>query len=35
MVPRSDNITMIRQRFEALAFQLGGEYDGWEAAVTN
>ena len=35
MVPRSDNITMIRQRFEALASQLGGEYDGWEAAVTN
>ena len=35
MVPSSDNIRMIRQRFEALASQLGGEYDGWEAAVTN
>ena len=35
MVPSSDNITMIRQMFEALASQLGGEYDGWDAAVTN
>jgi len=35
VIPSSDNITMIRQRFEALASQVGGEYDGWEAAVTN
>src|SRR5947199_10208279 len=35
VIPSSDNIAMIRQRFEALASQVGGEYDGWEAAVTN
>jgi rhodanese-related sulfurtransferase len=32
--PSDQNIREVRQRFEALAQQLGGEYDGWEAAVT-
>jgi regulator of ribonuclease activity B len=35
MVPSSENVGLVRQRFEGLASQLGGEYDGWEAAVTN
>ena len=35
MVPSHENIALIRERFEALASRLGGEYDGWEAAVTN
>ena len=35
LVPSAENIAMIRQRFETLASQLGGDYDGWEAAVTN
>ena len=34
MVPSAGNIRLIRQRFEGLASRFGGEYDGWEAAVT-
>jgi len=34
MVPNAENIQLLRARFEALASSLGGEYDGWEAAVT-
>jgi hypothetical protein len=34
MVPSPDNIRQMRARFESLASRLGGEYDGWEAAVT-
>ncbi len=34
MVPSAENIRLLRARFEALASKLGGEYDGWEAAVT-
>lgn len=35
MVPSAENIRLLRTRFEALAVKLGGEYDGWEAAVTS
>jgi rhodanese-related sulfurtransferase len=34
MVPSPENIVLLRSRFESLASRLGGEYDGWEAAVT-
>jgi len=34
LVPSPENIQLIRDRFEALAAKSGGEYDGWEAAVT-
>lgn len=34
LVPSAQNIQMLRERFEALAAKSGGEYDGWEAAVT-
>ncbi len=34
LVPSAQNIQMLRERFEALAARSGGEYDGWEAAVT-
>lgn len=34
MVPSSENIALLRDRFETLASRLGGDYDGWEAAVT-
>jgi hypothetical protein len=34
MVPNAENIRLLRERFEALASSLGGEYDGWESAVT-
>lgn len=34
MIPTAANIQQMRERFEGLASQLGGEYDGWEAAVT-
>ena len=34
IVPSSENIALLRDRFEALASRLGGDYDGWEAAVT-
>ena len=34
VVPSAQNIEKVRERFEALAVRLGGEYDGWEAAVT-
>ena len=34
LVPSDQNIQMLRERFEALAVKCEGEYDGWEAAVT-
>jgi regulator of ribonuclease activity B len=34
LVPSPQNIQLLRERFEALATKLGGEFDGWEAAVT-
>ena len=34
IVPSMENIALLRQRFESLSSRLGGEYDGWEAAVT-
>jgi len=34
LVPSPENIRLLRERFEGLAARLGGEYDGWEAAVT-
>ena len=34
MVPSAQNIRLVRERFEGLAARFGGEYDGWEAAVT-
>ena len=34
LVPSTANIQLVRERFEALAAKFGGEYDGWEAAVT-
>ncbi len=34
IVPSPQNIQLIRDRFEGLAVRLGGEYDGWEAAVS-
>jgi rhodanese-related sulfurtransferase len=34
LVPSPENIQLLRDRFEALAAKSGGEYDGWEAAVT-
>ncbi len=33
MVPAPDAIAEIRNRFEGLAAELGGEFDGWEAGV--
>ncbi len=35
MAPSPENIALLRSRFESLASRLGGEYDGWEAAVTS
>jgi hypothetical protein len=34
MIPSAANIQQMRELFEGLASRLGGEYDGWEAAVT-
>ena len=34
MIPSPANIQQMRELFEGLASRLGGEYDGWEAAVT-
>jgi Regulator of ribonuclease activity B len=34
MIPSSENIAQMRTLFENLAIKLGGDYDGWEAAVT-
>jgi len=34
LVPSDENIEMLRVRFESIATRLGGDYDGWEAAVT-
>lgn len=34
LVPSRDVIAQARGRFEDLATRLGGEYDGWEAAVS-
>ena len=34
MIPSTENIALLRDRFETLASRLGGDYDGWEAAVT-
>ena len=34
MIPTAANIEEMRGQFERLASGLGGEYDGWEAAVT-
>ena len=34
LVPSPENIKLLRERFEGLAAKFGGEYDGWEAAVT-
>ena len=34
MVPDAREISDMRARFDALATKFGGEYDGWEAAVT-
>ena len=34
MIPSKENIALLRDRFESLASRLGGEFDGWEAAVT-
>ena len=34
VVPSADNIRLLRERFDGLAARLGGEFDGWEAAVT-
>jgi len=34
MIPTGANIQQMREQFEGLASRLGGEYDGWEAAVT-
>lgn len=35
MIPTAANIQEMRSLFEGLASRLGGEYDGWEAAVTS
>lgn len=34
MVPSAENVASQRTRFEALASTHGGEYSGWEAALT-
>jgi hypothetical protein len=34
MVPSLGNVRRARTFFESLAHRFGGEYDGWEAAVT-
>ncbi len=34
VVPTAENITAMRTRFETLARQGGGEYDGWETTIT-
>jgi Regulator of ribonuclease activity B len=34
LVPSVENVRLLRERFERLAAKLGGEFDGWEAAVT-
>jgi regulator of ribonuclease activity B len=33
-VPDMDNVRRMRQFMQTIAAQFGGEYDGWEAAVT-
>lgn len=33
LVPTTDNIALLRQRMEMVANSLGGDFDGWEAAV--
>jgi Regulator of ribonuclease activity B len=33
-VPTIENVRRMRQFMEVIAEQFGGEYDGWEAAVT-
>lgn len=35
MIPSAANIQQMRELFEGLASRLGGDYDGWEAAVTS
>ena len=35
MIPSQENIRLMREQFEGLASRLGGDYDGWEAAVTS
>ena len=34
MIPSEENIAQMRVQFESIASLVGGEYDGWEAAVT-
>ena len=34
MIVNLESITAVRQEIEAVSTRLGGEYDGWEAAVT-
>jgi hypothetical protein len=34
MVPSAENVAALRARFETLASEYDGTYDGWEAAVT-
>ena len=34
MVPSAENVAALRARFETLASEYDGCYDGWEAAVT-
>ena len=34
MSPSEENIARLRERFEGLATKFRGDYDGWEAAVT-
>ena len=34
LVPNQPNIKLLRDRFEELAVRFGGEFDGWEAAIT-
>lgn len=35
LVPSAEGIADARATFEGLAARLGGEFDGWEAAVTS
>ena len=34
MVPSAENVARMRALFESLGSEFGGDYDGWEAAVT-
>ena len=34
-VPTLDRVSELREEFERLACEAGGEYDGWEAEVCN